>query len=346
MSVVFPTQDSAKASVLEFLRCPNCAQSLVVGADRTRLICEKCRVDVPRIGNHIIDFLREPCREAEAILDWPSELLEAMQPHLQDLHDGNPIRAESAAILQDGGLVDATGAPTPFGRLISYHQLEKIWQKRGDSLRETVETLAEPMENPRVLDVGCGAATTLGLLERLGHAELVGLDRDLVPLALADRLRRGTDDRRLTLIRGSALALPFRDGAFTHVLSRVSLNYLPQPQALREMTRVLAAGGYLGLRIESLGFDLHGIRNAPGIRGKLGRTRDLFAGLLFNATGFALPLGRFGGQRQYASVYRLRRLLKRLGCEIVHVAKVDRSVPFWGIISQQVVLARKTKTSI
>jgi len=265
----------SRFSILKLLSCPRCSQTLHEESVESRLTCASCRTTARQFGPRLVDFSGEDCPEAQAIFQWPSGLWQEIEPHLDDLRDGRPIR-DGAATLQDAGLIDATGMVTRLGRSIAYHELEKQWQKRGDPLRDVVESVAASREDARVLDVGCGAGTTLSLLDRFRDAERVGLDCDLVPLALADRIHND-DVRNCTMfVRGDAIAMPFRDGAFSHVLSRVSLNYLPQPRALREMTRVLAPGGYLALRIEALGFDLHGIRKAPGKpRAKPGKPRPL-----------------------------------------------------------------------
>ena len=64
--------------------------------------------------------------------------------------------------------------------------------------------------------------------------------------------------------------------------------------------------------------------------------------MLFNSLGIEMQLGGLGGQRQFASVYRLRRLLSVLGCEIVHVSRWNAARRL-RIPSQKVVLAHERK---
>ena len=156
------------------------------------LECVGCHALARRYGERIVDVLGEACAEADAIFRWPADFWEELEPHLDDLRDGRAIHNDGAAKLRLAGLIDAAGVVVPLGRTIAYHQLEKIWQRRGDPLRDLVETQTGLNHESRVLDVGCGAGTTLALLERFQPAERVGLDRDLVALAIAEKLNAGS----------------------------------------------------------------------------------------------------------------------------------------------------------
>jgi len=99
----------------------------------------------------------------------------------------------------------------------------------------------------RVLDVGCGT----GVLAREAAARVgpsgrvTGLDLNPGMLAVARRLRPEIDWRQ-----GDALDLPFADHAFDVVVSQFALMFFPdRPLALREMWRVLAAGGRLAVAV-------------------------------------------------------------------------------------------------
>jgi demethylmenaquinone methyltransferase/2-methoxy-6-polyprenyl-1,4-benzoquinol methylase len=98
----------------------------------------------------------------------------------------------------------------------------------------------------RVLDVATGTADLAIALAGAG-AEVVGLDASPRMLALAARkiARRG---RRVTLVEGDALALPFPDGSFDAVTIAFGIRNLPdRPAALGAMRRVLRAGGRLAV---------------------------------------------------------------------------------------------------
>ena len=99
----------------------------------------------------------------------------------------------------------------------------------------------------RILDIGCGRASLLRLLDRqLPFArDPVGLDgsRAALAAAAADEARAG---RGSALVRGEASALPFADASFRLVLCGHLVKHLGD-DALRdlldEILRVLAPGG-------------------------------------------------------------------------------------------------------
>jgi SAM-dependent methyltransferase len=95
----------------------------------------------------------------------------------------------------------------------------------------------------RVLDLGCGAGHS-AFAFAAHSAEVVAYD--LTPAMLA-QARSGAADRGLSNLRfqqGDAAQLPFEDGTFDVVTSRLSAHHYSRPRdALREVARVLAPGG-------------------------------------------------------------------------------------------------------
>ena len=120
-----------------------------------------------------------------------------------------------------------------------------------------------------VLDVACGHGNfTAELARRVGPAGLVvGLDIAASMLArAAKRVRRERLDNVL-LVRGDALALPFRDAAFAKVNCSGGLHQMPDlGRALGEMARVARPGA----RFTASGF-ARGDTEENGVRGWLGR---------------------------------------------------------------------------
>lgn len=102
-----------------------------------------------------------------------------------------------------------------------------------------------PYARGLVLEVGCG---TGALMERLqAKGEVVGMDLSQEMLARAVRRQRSRG-LAVPLVCGDVQDLPFRDGAFDSVVSTFVINAVPNLQdALREMLRVLKAGGSLAL---------------------------------------------------------------------------------------------------
>ncbi len=94
-----------------------------------------------------------------------------------------------------------------------------------------------------LLDVACGGGLVVCAFARyLRHA--TGIDVTPAMLERARDLARQHGLRNVTWDLGSALPLPYPDGAFTIVVSRFAFHHFPDPQAvLAEMARVCAPGG-------------------------------------------------------------------------------------------------------
>jgi SAM-dependent methyltransferase len=100
-----------------------------------------------------------------------------------------------------------------------------------------------------VLDVACGtgivARTAADLVGPTGS--VTGLDLNEAMLTVARRVRPD-----LAWRRGDAGTLPFDDHSFDVVLSQMALMFLPdRDRAVREMARVTARGGTVGVLVPS-----------------------------------------------------------------------------------------------
>ncbi len=91
----------------------------------------------------------------------------------------------------------------------------------------------------RTLEVGCGTGRNLPRYE--ASLTVIGLEPD------ADALKKAKSRAsNALLVRGSAEALPFRDGAFDTVVSSLVFCSVPNPElGLKETGRVLTAEGQL-----------------------------------------------------------------------------------------------------
>ncbi|HTU96816.1 MAG TPA: methyltransferase domain-containing protein [Solirubrobacteraceae bacterium] len=99
----------------------------------------------------------------------------------------------------------------------------------------------------RVLDVACGTGVVArAAAERVGReGSVTGLDINPAMLEVA-----GSKSPGVEFVRGSALSLPFDDGAFEIVLCQLGLQFFPnRAAALAQMRRVLHDGGQLGLSV-------------------------------------------------------------------------------------------------
>ena len=107
-----------------------------------------------------------------------------------------------------------------------------------------------PIEEARVLDVGCGlGAIDVLLVERFGAAHVTGIDVE-APLVARARARveaAGLADR-VSIGMVSPGPFPFEDGAFDVVFSKDSMIHIPDKRALyADIHRVLEPGGWLVL---------------------------------------------------------------------------------------------------
>ena len=110
-----------------------------------------------------------------------------------------------------------------------------------------------------VLDCGCGTGSiTLGIAERVGDGNVVGVDINEVQVELATRRAAEYGRRHVRFRRGSAYELPFPDASFDAVFSHALLEHLREPErALREFLRVVRPGGKVAVCVLDWGGSLY-----------------------------------------------------------------------------------------
>jgi len=116
---------------------------------------------------------------------------------------------------------------------------------RDRAWRRAAARLATPPPGTLALDLATGTADlALALLRETAVRGVVGVDFVEGMLRLAGAKLDAGGERRIRLLAGDALALPFRDGAFGCVASAFLLRNLADLGAgLAEMRRVTAPGG-------------------------------------------------------------------------------------------------------
>ncbi|MGH8318285.1 MAG: class I SAM-dependent methyltransferase [Steroidobacteraceae bacterium] len=125
------------------------------------------------------------------------------------------------------------------------------------SLREFSLTPAQDwlppfsMGGKRVLDIGCANGKDLTHEMYANAQERCGVDLDANAIEAGRRMFPSLD-LRVT----SAERLPFPDGYFDVVTSRVALPYVNIPLALSEISRVLRANGYIYLTLHDFKLQL------------------------------------------------------------------------------------------
>lgn len=127
-----------------------------------------------------------------------------------------------------------------------------IWLLTLGRERRFRERLLEPIRlqpGEAVLDVGCGTGSLAMAASRqvTPNGTVHGVDPSPAMIARArHKARKASAD--VTFEDGTAESLPYPDASFDVVLSTVMLHHVPRkarPRAVREMRRVLRAGGRL-----------------------------------------------------------------------------------------------------
>lgn len=178
---------------------------------------------------------------------------------------------------------------------------------------------AFPCKGWAVLDVGCGIGQTLMAPEFSCALELHGIDPD--PVAIAEGRRRHPG---LHLLEASAETLPYPDGRFDLVFSRVSLPYCDIGAALDEMCRVLKPGGQLWITLHPLRIELRRIRQAAfafNVKRLIDRAYVLVNSLRFSITGRCFARPWHASQETFQTSGGMRRALSRAGFTEIRIQR-------------------------
>jgi len=354
MSIGFPPEGSHTTSA-QALRasarasrwsCPHCLQKLHL-SDPGKNNCPRCGHPMTIWNDRFVDFIGATRGEVDRILNWNDEFIARIYDWLPELYARKPLDSRCLRVLEDEGLVDTSGHLTVLGHRVAYHVMEYLWQTaqegvtQRDEQFERIMDLAALGSDSRVVDIGCGAGQTLRTLAPRVPAERVGLDLDIEALAFGCR----TADREgggIAFACANGHALPLQEAYYTHVMSRVALNYMHQRRALEQMVRLVRPGGFLYLRVEVIWFDLWTISYSRSVKQTIRRLQDLCVGAIHETTGWQpMPGGRASGGRAFASVRRLTSALLLLGCQILIVENSARCRKIFGKPVQVSILAKR-----
>jgi ubiquinone/menaquinone biosynthesis C-methylase UbiE len=115
------------------------------------------------------------------------------------------------------------------------------------NLNRTMAEKAKIQVESQVLDLGCGNGTTATWLAVTTGCRVTGIDLSGVRIGNAmESLKNQPAElrKRLGFKKASASALPFDEGAFSHVWSQATIYHVHQKErALTEVFRVLEPGG-------------------------------------------------------------------------------------------------------
>lgn len=199
--------------------------------------------------------------------------------------------------------------------LIQYH-LHELEMARNPDLPGYV---APPFaaDDQAILDVGCGIGQSF-IATNPGQGKLlVGIDID----ATGPRYGRAHFGH-IAYVNASAERLPFAEGSFDRVISRVSLPYTDIPLALNEMSRVLRDGGAVWLTLHSFSGSLRHFRAAASrFRPKAIALRAFVIanGILFHCFGRVVRMPGVGICESCQTESAMVRALRRAGFEKIVV---------------------------
>jgi SAM-dependent methyltransferase len=126
--------------------------------------------------------------------------------------------------------------PTAYDVVREVEESHWFFVARRRILARLLDSLLDEVDQPRILDTGCGTGATMGFLEHYG--QVTGIDVSLKAVRYCQVQGRS----RLCLADGAAL--PFANGSFDLVTALDLLEHLPQEASgLQEIWRVLKSGG-------------------------------------------------------------------------------------------------------
>jgi ubiquinone/menaquinone biosynthesis C-methylase UbiE len=192
---------------------------------------------------------------------------------------------------------------------IDYHLRELEIARDATSLHHQLPALRNGER--RVLDVGCGIGQSLIALDDAIARKLVGIDVNRSALDYGKR-----HFTNIAYVEATAEALPFTDGAFDFVISRVTLPYTVFERSFSEIARILAEDGRIWVTLFRPSEVLSYLRNAIvklAFKDVVFQLYALANGVVFHcfAKQFRLPFN--GACESFQTRSSMRRVLGRYG---------------------------------
>jgi SAM-dependent methyltransferase len=188
---------------------------------------------------------------------------------------------------------------------ILYQVEERHWWYVGRRriIRSLVEQICATLDDPRILDVGCGTGANLKMLADYGRAEGVDISQQAVDFCH----ERGLQSVKL----GAAEELPYENDSFDLVTALDVVEHLDDDVAgLREMRRVLRPNGHLLLFVPAFMF-LWGVQDDVSNH----RRRYTLPSLVkaAEAAGFEVEWSNYANISFFLPVLLVRSVMRWLG---------------------------------
>jgi ubiquinone/menaquinone biosynthesis C-methylase UbiE len=205
---------------------------------------------------------------------------------------------------------------------VSYHLSELAIALDPDSPRHAMPQ--QVAGDRAILDIGCGIGQTLVACAQAPGRRLVGLDID------HDCLTYGRQHfGHIEFVHGTAEQLPFREGAFDLVVSRVALPYSDIGRSLHEIARVLGSDGRVWLSLHSFAKTWAEFKRSLGRRDYkdvLFRAYVATNGSLLHCLGRQLRFPRNRRCESLQTSWGMRRSLEKAGFTDIHIRRGEHFI--------------------
>ena len=140
------------------------------------------------------------------------------------------------------------GEKTKSKEAIRFQKQEERIRKRFLKYTRKAFRMLPKLDNPRILDVGCGSGIPTMELARLSNGEIIGLDIDQSALdTLAEKIIQADLSDRVKTMRRSVINMEFPAESFDIIWSEGSIFPVGFEKGLQEWKRFLKPGGYMAV---------------------------------------------------------------------------------------------------